>query len=147
MDELRATVPGSRTSLRAPSHPWFGEAAACTEQPRRIGLTATRDPELLQLPLHAIREIVAADPGAWRYFGLAAIAHYDVAIGAADDLLIRDHVKRSVAVLLRRAAPPRTPPGAFVSLRESRHYVGEGLGLQWGAAITRTRSCAENARS
>ena len=49
----------------------------------------------------AIREIVAADPGAWRFFGLAAIAHYDVAIGAADDLLIRDHVKRSIAVLLR----------------------------------------------
>ena len=57
--------------------------------------------EVLHLPLPAIREIVAADPGAWRFFGLAAIAHYDVAIGAADDLLIRDHVKRSVAVLLR----------------------------------------------
>jgi len=80
---------------------WFGEAAAFTEQPRRIGLTVTRDTALLNLPLPAIREIVAADPGAWRYFGLAAIAHYDVAIGAADDLLIRDHVKRSVAVLLR----------------------------------------------
>src|SRR5271165_7376131 len=80
---------------------WFGEAAALTEQPRRIGLAVTRDSELLHLPLHAIREIVAADPGAWRFFGLAAIAHYDVAVGAADDLLIRDHVKRSVAVLLR----------------------------------------------
>ena len=56
---------------------------------------------MLHLPLPAIREIVAADPGAWRFFGLAAIAHIDVAIGAADDLLIRDHVKRSVAVLLR----------------------------------------------
>ena len=80
---------------------WFGEAAAFTEQPRRIGLAVTRDTEVLHLPLPAIREIVAVDPGAWRFFGLAAIAHYDVAIGAADDLLIRDHVKRSVAVLLR----------------------------------------------
>ncbi len=80
---------------------WFGEAAAFTEQPRRIGLAVTRDTDVLHLPLPAIREIVAADPGAWRFFGLAAIAHYDVAIGAADDLLIRDHVRRSVAVLLR----------------------------------------------
>ena len=56
---------------------------------------------------------MTADPGAWRFFGLAAIAHYDTAIGAADDLLIRDHVKRSVAVLLRLGGCRyRTPPGA-----------------------------------
>lgn len=91
---------------------WFGEAAAFTEQPRRIGLAATRDTEVLYLPLHAIREIVTGDPGAWRFFGLAAIADYDVAIGAADDLLIRDHHKRGVAVLLRLAGCRReTPPG------------------------------------
>jgi CRP/FNR family transcriptional regulator, cyclic AMP receptor protein len=80
---------------------WFGEAAAFTEQPRRIGLAATRDTKVLHLPLPSIREIVASDPGAWRYFGLASIAHIDIAIGAADDLLIRDHFKRSIAVLLR----------------------------------------------
>jgi CRP/FNR family cyclic AMP-dependent transcriptional regulator len=80
---------------------WFGEAAAFTEQPRRIGLAATRNAKVLHLPLHAIREIVAADPGAWRWFGLCSIAHIDTAIGAADDLLIRDHEKRFVAVLLR----------------------------------------------
>ena len=55
------------------------------------------------MPLPAIREIVTADPGAWRYLGLAAIVHNDTAIGAADDLLTRDHVKRSIAVLLRLA--------------------------------------------
>ena len=80
---------------------WFGEAAAFTERPRLIGLAVSRDLEVLHLSLAAIREIVAADPGAWRMFGLAAIAHNNEAIGAADDLLIRDHVKRSVAVLLR----------------------------------------------
>ncbi len=91
---------------------WFGEAAAFTEHPRRIGLAVSRDTEALHLPLPAIREIVAADPGAWRFFGLASIAHIDIAIGAADDLLIRDHVKRSVAVLLRLAGCRyRTPPG------------------------------------
>ena len=92
---------------------WFGEAAAFTEQPRRIGLAATRDSKLLHLPLPAIREIVTADPGAWRFFGLAAIAHIDVAIGAADDLLIRDYVKRGAAVLLRLGGCRYlTPPGS-----------------------------------
>lgn len=90
---------------------WFGEAAAFTEQPRRVGLAATRNAKVLHLPLHAIREIVAADPGAWRWFGLALIANLDTAIGGADDLMIRDHVKRFVAVLLRlggcRYATPR----------------------------------------
>jgi CRP/FNR family transcriptional regulator, cyclic AMP receptor protein len=80
---------------------WLGEAAAFTERPRQIGLTVTRDTQMLHLPLHSIREIVTRDPGAWRFFGLAAIAHNSVAIGAADDLLIRDHVKRFIAVLLR----------------------------------------------
>jgi CRP/FNR family cyclic AMP-dependent transcriptional regulator len=80
---------------------WLGEAAAFTELPRQIGLSVTRDTQVLHLPLHAIRKIVGLDPGAWRYFGLAAIAHNSVAIGAADDLLIRDHVKRFIAVLLR----------------------------------------------
>jgi CRP/FNR family transcriptional regulator, cyclic AMP receptor protein len=91
---------------------WFGEAAAFTEQPRWISLAVARDSKFLHLPLPAIREIVTADPGAWRLFGLAAIAHIDVAIGAADDLLIRDHVKRSVAVLLRLGGCRyHTPPG------------------------------------
>jgi CRP/FNR family cyclic AMP-dependent transcriptional regulator len=82
---------------------WFGEAAAFTRQPRRVGLTATRDAELLHLPLHAIDEIVGRDPAAWRQFGLITIAQLDAAIGATDDLMIRDHVKRFVAVLLRFA--------------------------------------------
>ena len=76
-------------------------------------LAVTRDTKVLHLPLPEIREIVAADPGAWRFFGLAAIAHNDVSIGAADDLLMRDHFKRSVAVLLRLGGCRyRTPEGA-----------------------------------
>ena len=95
---------------------WFGEAAAFTEQPRRISLAVTRNSKFLHLPLPAIREIVTADPGAWRFFGLAAIAHNDTAIGAADDLLIRDHVKRSVAVLLRLGGCRYSTPQGSMSI-------------------------------
>jgi CRP-like cAMP-binding protein len=81
---------------------WFGENSAIAKRPRRIGLTATRDAQLLHLPLAKINEIVAKDPAAWRLFALVVTSgHIDMALGACDDLMLRDHVKRCVAVLLR----------------------------------------------
>jgi CRP/FNR family transcriptional regulator, cyclic AMP receptor protein len=80
---------------------WFGENSAIAERPRRIGLTATRDALLLHLPLARINEIVAKDPASWRLFALVTSDHIDLAIGACDDLMLRDHVKRCIAVLLR----------------------------------------------
>ena len=80
---------------------WFGEVSAFTRQPQRVGLTAVRDTELLHLPLSAIDEIVRRNPSAWRFFGLVTIGHLDLAMGGSDDLMIRDHHKRFVAVLLR----------------------------------------------
>jgi CRP-like cAMP-binding protein len=53
---------------------WFGEGSAFTEHPRQIGLSVSRDSEVLSLPLPAIREIVAADPGAWRFCCVSAAA-------------------------------------------------------------------------
>jgi CRP-like cAMP-binding protein len=100
---------------------WFGEAAAITRQGRRIGLTATRDTELLHLPLSKFDEIVAKDPGAWRFIALLQLGHLDMTIGACDDLLVRDHVKRCIATLLRlggcrRISPPDTQ--ADIHLRQ-----------------------------
>jgi CRP/FNR family transcriptional regulator, cyclic AMP receptor protein len=92
---------GPYTAHFATPGSWFGQASAFTRQPRMVGLIATRDTELLHLPLRAIDEIVKRDPAAWRLFGLITIDHLDVAIGGSDDLMIRDHVKRFVAVLLR----------------------------------------------
>jgi CRP-like cAMP-binding protein len=80
---------------------WLGEAAAISGQPRRVGLIATRDTVLLHLPLHAIQEIVGQDASAWRMFALATVGHLDLAISAYDDLMIRDPVKRCIAILLR----------------------------------------------
>ncbi len=92
---------------------WFGEVAALLEQPRRVGLAATRDSSVLHLPQHAIREILTAETDAWRFFYLATVAHYDVAVGASDDLMIRDHFKRGIAVLLRLGGCRlHTPTGA-----------------------------------
>jgi len=94
---------------------WFGEAPAITGQPRRVGLAAARESVVLHLPLHGIREIVDNDPSAWRFFAFVTIGHLDVTIGAHDDLMIRDHVKRCIAVMLRLSgcrlfSPPDTLP-------------------------------------
>jgi CRP/FNR family transcriptional regulator, cyclic AMP receptor protein len=80
---------------------WFGDVAAITGQPRRISLLATRDSETLHLSLPAIHQIVSKDPSAWRLFALISIGHFDVAVGACDDMTIHDDRKRFVAVLLR----------------------------------------------
>jgi len=91
---------------------WFGEAAAITRQPRRIGLSATRDTQMLHLPLPKIDEIVTDDPTAWRWLALVTVSHLDTAITACDDLMLRDHVKRCIALLLRLGGCRRmTPPG------------------------------------
>ena len=111
-------APGERgPSLAHFARPgtWFGEAAAFSGQPRRVGLTSTRDTALLHLPLNAIHEIVGQDPTAWRLFALVTLGHLDLAIGASDDLMIRDHVKRFIAILLRLggcrlATPPDSTP-------------------------------------
>lgn len=80
---------------------WFGEVSTFTREPQRVGLTAVRDSELLHLPLPAIDEIVGHDPASWRFFGLLTVDHLGLAMAGVDDLMIRDHHKRFVAVLLR----------------------------------------------
>jgi CRP/FNR family cyclic AMP-dependent transcriptional regulator len=80
---------------------WFGEAAIITGQPRRVGLLARRATQAFFLPLPAIRKIVNDDPAAWRYFALLAVMNTDLALSSGMDLLIRDHDKRLVALLLR----------------------------------------------
>ena len=95
---------------------WFGEAAAITGQPRRVGLAAARDSELLHLPLHEIHEIVAKDPAAWRLFALVTISHLDLAIGSSDDHMIRDHVKRCIAVLLRLGGCRQASPTGSIPI-------------------------------
>ena len=90
---------------------WFGGAPAFTGQPRQVGLRATRTTELLYLPLHAINAIIAADSMAWRYFAVVGFANLEIAISVCDDLMIRDHTRRFVAMLLqlggcRMATPP-----------------------------------------
>jgi CRP/FNR family transcriptional regulator, cyclic AMP receptor protein len=121
---------------------WFGESSAITQKPRRIGLAATRDSQLFHLPLPKINEIVATDPSAWRLFALVTSGHIDMAIGACDDLMIRDHVQRFVAILLRlggcRYASPGDTSHAEIDLRQDEIATLANVARTTAGAILRT---------
>jgi CRP/FNR family transcriptional regulator, cyclic AMP receptor protein len=50
--------------------------------------------------LASLRELLNSEPAFWRWFALLAFGHERTAVSAVADLMIRDHVKRLVAVLL-----------------------------------------------
>ena len=79
---------------------WMG-AGPLFNYRRRSTVTATRPSVCLQLPQKDIQAIVAEIPEAWRTFGMLAMYTYDVAMSAHDDLMLRDPLKRCLAVLLR----------------------------------------------
>jgi len=79
---------------------WFGEISALSGQNRRVGMKATRETEVLYLPLASIKSILAEDSEAWRRFYLITVGHFDTAVALSDDLMRRGHVDRFVATLL-----------------------------------------------
>ena len=105
---------------------WFGEGSAFTRQPRKVGLTAARPTTMLHLPLRGVR----------------ALDHLDLAMGGSDDLMIRNHVKRFVAVLLRlgdcRVATPANDQPIEVDLNhEDIAYMANVARTTAGAILRR----------
>ena len=82
---------------------WFGLAAAMHKQSRVMGVTATRASALLLLPMAEFDALVSESPASWRFFTALALMNTSIAMGAADDLLIRDTARRCIATLLRLA--------------------------------------------
>ncbi len=80
---------------------WSGYGPAIAGCNRIIGLTAGRNCQVLFLPLHAITEIMTGDPAGWRHLAGLALSDARLALGAMDDLMIRDEFRRFLAVLLR----------------------------------------------
>ncbi|WP_374545933.1 Crp/Fnr family transcriptional regulator [Rhodoblastus sp.] len=80
---------------------WSGYGPTIAGCNRIIGLTAGRNCQVLFLPLHAINEILTRDPIGWRYLAGLALIDTQIALGAMEDLMIRDEFRRFLAVLLR----------------------------------------------
>jgi CRP/FNR family transcriptional regulator, cyclic AMP receptor protein len=96
---------------------WTGYGPAITGGNRIIGLTAGRNCQLLSLPLHAVEEILAGDPESWRHLALLALIDTQIALGAMEDLAIRDEFRRFLAVLLRAGGSRYGDPNGDVPIR------------------------------
>lgn len=82
---------------------WFGEAVLITGKPRLNSAVANTECELAYLPLIPLRRLLTIKPEWWRdiaWFSMRSSVHV---LNAAADLLIRDTVRRSAAILLRLA--------------------------------------------
>jgi CRP/FNR family cyclic AMP-dependent transcriptional regulator len=80
---------------------WIGQVAVLVDRPRLVGLSATRETWLLYLPGRAVEDIIDKRRDAWRYFSLLSYEQLELAIGSVDDLMIREHDRRLMAMLLR----------------------------------------------
>jgi CRP-like cAMP-binding protein len=90
---------------------WAGDVGAITGGVRLGSLISSGESVVLYLPRAAIMEIVAEDPTYWRHFVAGTMLNLNIAFGAIADLMLRDHRKRLVAVLLRAAgARSEMPP-------------------------------------
>lgn len=99
-----ASAPGERgpyfAQIMTPGH-WSGYGPAIAGCNRIVGLSAGRDCQVLFLPLRAINEITTRDPVSWRYIAGLSLSDTQLALGAMDDLTIRDEFHRCIAILLR----------------------------------------------
>ncbi|MCB1500437.1 MAG: Crp/Fnr family transcriptional regulator [Bauldia sp.] len=90
---------------------WAGDVGAITGGARLGGLISSGESVVLYLARAAITGIVAEDPACWRHFVAGTMINLNTAFGAIADLMLRDHRKRLVAVLLRAAgARSEMPP-------------------------------------
>ena len=80
---------------------WFGEPPLIFGVNRLVSVSAGRPSTLVTLPLADCRAMLDADPAAWRWIALLSLLTADLAVGVVADLLLRDPVKRTAALLLR----------------------------------------------
>jgi CRP/FNR family transcriptional regulator, cyclic AMP receptor protein len=80
---------------------WFGEGPLIFGVTRLVSVTACRSSTLVTLPLDDCRAMLDADPAAWRWVAVLSLFTADLAGGVVADLLLRDPVKRTAALLLR----------------------------------------------
>jgi CRP/FNR family cyclic AMP-dependent transcriptional regulator len=80
---------------------WFGESEVVTGQPRIMEMEASGETRLCMVARSDIDRIAKKHAETWASVALFAVMNQATAIGAADDLMLRNAKKRLVAVLLR----------------------------------------------
>ena len=103
--EIESAAAGAAPHLMHFAVPgfWFGEGPLIFGVNRLVSVNASRPSTLVTLPLADCRAILDADPGAWRWIAMFSAMTTELASGVVADLLLRDPVKRTAALLLRLA--------------------------------------------
>jgi CRP/FNR family transcriptional regulator, cyclic AMP receptor protein len=83
---------------------WTGEGPFLTGQPRRIELRALSGAWMMHVPLDALEQMAARDPGIMRAIAMNTVFTVDVLLQIVHDLQKRD-VGRRIASVLQRARP------------------------------------------
>jgi CRP/FNR family cyclic AMP-dependent transcriptional regulator len=95
----RAGVDATLSFVGGPGF-WFGDIAALTGQPRRVGIVARTDCRLLRVPRAQIVRLTEADPEVWRSFSLLLARNYAKAMGIIHALKQSDPARRVAAMLV-----------------------------------------------
>lgn len=93
---------------------WFGDYGFVSGTPRIMEVEAATELQLLKISRRDFEELALEFPDAWKWIALLAVQHQNLAIGAADDLMVSSAESRLAAVLLRlsghrlnhQASPP-----------------------------------------
>lgn len=101
---------------------WFGEGPLIVDKQRAVGATAATDVRLMQVSQSSFRRLAKEIPEIWRWIALLSVQHVNIAIGAADDLMLQSPEKRLAAVLLRfagrRHVNPAPPPNDTIPVTQ-----------------------------
>ncbi len=118
---------------------WFGESEVVTGQPRIMEMEASGQTRLCMVARRDIDQIAKKHADAWASVALLAVMNEATAIGAVDDLMIRDAKKRLAAVLLRlsshRNAFQGVPPVSAVPVTQTEIADAATLSRSSAAAI------------
>jgi CRP-like cAMP-binding protein len=80
---------------------WTGEGCFVTREPRRVEICAFVDTVMMHLPLAAMDEMAAADPGVARHFARILVDSVDILIRIVHDLQKAGAPRRIASVLQR----------------------------------------------
>jgi CRP/FNR family transcriptional regulator, cyclic AMP receptor protein len=80
---------------------WFGEVPVISGRNRAVQATASGETRLCAIDRADIAALAHRTPETWRLVATLSVLNQLTAIGAGEDLMIRDPLKRVVAVLLR----------------------------------------------
>jgi len=110
---------------------WFGDYELITGNSRIMEVKASRNCVLYHLPNRKFQKLAKGYPLSWRWIALLATQHTALALGAADDLMIKSSDARLAALLLRLSSRRGVAEGTIPidEIDVTQQNISEALNL------------------